>query len=135
MTPMTRPTTRSAITKKLKAQTTLLKESRGAIGERQGCYRKEQIKTKVLHEEAIKSKEVEIILQELEEPKPKPKLESYYKFVKAGRFIPEKFAVPLLFKLEKEGKNSQRDADCKIKEGRGFGTTTPSLLIKLVLGS
>jgi len=27
---------------------------------------------------------------------------SYYKFIKGGRIIPTKFAIPLLFELEKE---------------------------------
>ena len=36
------------------------------------------------------------------EPSPQPNLDSYYQFIEGGRVIPQKFAIPLFFKLEKE---------------------------------
>jgi hypothetical protein len=39
---------------------------------------------------------------ELQEPDPQPSLASYYNLLEGGRIIPQKFAIPLFFELEKE---------------------------------
>ena len=39
---------------------------------------------------------------ETKEPNPQPSLDSYYWIIEGGRVIPQKFAIPLFFKLEKE---------------------------------
>ena len=39
---------------------------------------------------------------ELQEPDPQLSLASYYNLLEGGRIIPQKFAIPLFFELEKE---------------------------------
>jgi len=41
--------------------------------------------------------------KEIPDPSPNPNLDSYYNLLEGGKIIPQKFAVPLFFKLEKEG--------------------------------
>lgn len=50
-------------------------------------------------------------LKELQDLDPQPNLESYYKFVEGGKIIPEKFAIPLFFELEKERGRTHMDED------------------------
>ena len=45
---------------------------------------------------------------ELREPSPQPNLDSYYRFIEGGRVIPQKFSIPLFFKLEKERAGTHR---------------------------
>ena len=40
--------------------------------------------------------------QELQEPDPQPNIDSYYRLFEGGKIIPQKFAIPLFFELEKE---------------------------------
>ena len=40
--------------------------------------------------------------KEIPEPRPQPNLGSYYNLLEGGKIIPQKFAVPLFFELEKE---------------------------------
>ena len=40
--------------------------------------------------------------QELQEPNRQPNINSYYKLLEGGKIIPQKFAIPLFFELEKE---------------------------------
>ena len=46
--------------------------------------------------------------QELQEPDPQPSLTSYYNLPKGGKIIPQKFAIPLFFELEKERVRTNR---------------------------
>lgn len=39
---------------------------------------------------------------ELREPSPQANINSYYKLIEGSRVIPQNFAIPLLFELEKE---------------------------------
>lgn len=39
---------------------------------------------------------------EIKERSPQPNLDTYYKFIEGGSVIPQKFSIPLFFKLEKE---------------------------------
>ena len=39
--------------------------------------------------------------KELEAPDPKPNLNYYYRLLVGGKIIPQKFAIPLFFELEK----------------------------------
>ena len=50
-------------------------------------------------EEQQKGKEKAI---EPQEPDPHPSLASYYHLLEGGRIIPQTFAIPLFFELEKE---------------------------------
>jgi len=46
--------------------------------------------------------------QEKHEPVPQPHLASYYNLLEGGRIIPQKFAIPLFFELEKERVRTHR---------------------------
>ena len=46
--------------------------------------------------------------QEQQEPDPQPNLETYYKLLEGGKIIPQKFAIPLFFELEKERVRTHR---------------------------
>ena len=46
--------------------------------------------------------------QELQEPDPQPNLFSYYNLLEGGMIIPQKFAIPLFFELEKERVRTHR---------------------------
>ena len=46
--------------------------------------------------------------QEIQEPNPQPSLASYYNLLEGGRIIPQKFAIPLFFELEKERVRTHR---------------------------
>jgi len=45
---------------------------------------------------------------EIPEPDPQPSLGSYCNLLEGGKIIPQKFAVPLFFELEKERVRSHR---------------------------
>ena len=55
-----------------------------------------------MDEDRSKQPETKRENQELREPSPQPKLDSYYRFIEGGRVIPQKFVIPLFFELEKE---------------------------------
>lgn len=46
--------------------------------------------------------------QELQELDPKPNLASYYNLLERGKIIPQKFAIPLFYELEKERVKTHR---------------------------
>ena len=55
-----------------------------------------------LEEKAAKQPQEEERTEEILEPIPQPNLGTYYNLLEAGKIIPQKFAVPLLFALEKK---------------------------------
>ena len=65
-------------------------------------------KTQKLDEERSKQPETRKEVPELEEPSPQPNLHSYYRFIEGGKVIPQKFAIPLFFELEKERVRTHR---------------------------
>ena len=58
--------------------------------------------TKRMEGEAATSPQREEEVEHIMEPSPQPSLSSYYKFLEAGKIIPQKFTVPLFFALEEE---------------------------------
>ena len=46
--------------------------------------------------------------KELRELGPQPSLASYYNLLEGGRIIPQKFAIPFFFELEKERVRTHR---------------------------
>jgi len=58
--------------------------------------------TQQLQEVAASPKTFEKDFLELQEPSPQCSLISYYKSIKGGRIIPQKFAITLFYELEEE---------------------------------
>lgn len=58
--------------------------------------------TKKLEKKAEEQTEEEDKTKEITEPGLEPNLVSYYNLLEGGKIIPQKFAVPLFFELEKE---------------------------------
>ena len=58
--------------------------------------------TKKLENKAEEPTKEEDKEKEIPEPGPQPNLGSYYNLLEGGKIIPQKFAVPLFFELEKE---------------------------------
>ena len=63
----------------------------------------QKLERKVVEQQEAKEED-----PETKEPNPQPNLESYYRFIKGGRVIPQKFSIPLFFKLEKERARTHR---------------------------
>ena len=59
-------------------------------------------KLKKLEKKAKEQTNEEDKAKEIPEPGPQPNLGSYYNLLEGGKIIPQKFAVPLFFELEKE---------------------------------
>ena len=58
--------------------------------------------TEQMEERAAKSPQEEEKTDVIMEPSPQPSLGSYYKFLEAGKIIPQKFTVSLFLALEEE---------------------------------
>jgi len=54
------------------------------------------------------------------EPSPQPNLDSYYRFTKGGRVIPQKNSIPLFFELEKERARTHRWMQTAKSKGVGY---------------
>ena len=52
-----------------------------------------------------------------QEPDPQPSFGSYYNLLEGGRIIPQKFAIPLFFELEKERIRSHRSTQITKSKG------------------
>lgn len=59
-------------------------------------------KTEKLEKKAEEQTQEEDKEKDILEPGPQPNLGSYYNLLEGGKIIPQKFAVPLFFDLEKE---------------------------------
>lgn len=58
--------------------------------------------TEKLERKAEEQSQEEGKAKEIQESRPQPNLGSYYNLLEGGKIIPQKFAVPLFFELEKE---------------------------------
>lgn len=58
--------------------------------------------TEKLEKKAQEHSQEEGKAKEIPQPRPQPNLGSYYNLLEGGKIIPQKFAVPLFFELEKE---------------------------------
>ena len=89
---------------KLQDSKTVLQEAQTALLETWTKLQEiENLEKKV--EEQTKEKDKE---KEIPEPNPQPNLGSYYNLLEGGKIIPQNFAVPLFFELEKERVRSHR---------------------------
>ena len=66
-------------------------------------YRGKLKETEKLEKKAEEQSQKEGKAKEIPEPGPQRNLGSYYNLLEGGKIIPQKFAVPLFFELEKEG--------------------------------
>ena len=106
------PITRSTLAKQVKETLTHFQKGKGLLQETKTNL--QEAKT-VLQDTLLKLQEAQKLEskvgeqqeakeedQKMKEPNPQPNLDSYYQFIEGGKVIPQKFAIPFFFELEKE---------------------------------